>query len=148
MYQLSISIHGPGTVERAHWGFVIHQPPNIIGDLLHVLEIDRSTNWFEFETRDAHDITSQDAWSLAKIANINQSQRSAVAAVLENEAPPRGGTKRCQDWVVDALISLEVDELVKGGTSQDWARRIGMATSEIKRQVGVDWTSLNGRLND
>ncbi|KAL4800221.1 hypothetical protein BDV19DRAFT_384581 [Aspergillus venezuelensis] len=118
-YQLSISIFGPGTSERAHWGFVIHAPPAEYGDLLYVREIDAARNWFQYEP---------------------------LMSIISKEPAPRGGTKRCQDWVVDALVSLEIEELVADGTAQVWTDRVGKPTKDIKRGVGAAWTSLNGRL--
>lgn len=140
-----MTIGGPGTSEHAHWGFVIHEPSNWFGDLLHVRVIDIPSNRFIFENRTGHELVSQDAWGLCKITMLNTAQRTKVISILSNERPPLGGTKDCQDWVLDALVSLEVEELVPDGTTQIWTSRAGKETDVIKREAGADWESLNGK---
>lgn len=144
-YQLSVSIFGPGSSERAHWGFVIHQPPNLYGDLLHVRVIDVPANRFIFENRSGHGLRSQNAWGLCKVALLDNAQRIKVTSILSSEKPPNGGTKDCQDWVIDALVSLEVEELVPDGTTQTWKSRVGKQSVAIKGEVGRDWESLNDK---
>ncbi|KAK6814868.1 hypothetical protein P875_00042553 [Aspergillus parasiticus SU-1] len=144
-YQLSVSISGPGTSERAHWGLVIHKPPNRVGDLLHVRVIDEDTNLFAFENRSGHVIDDQNAWGLAKIAMLDDVQRAKALSILFNEKPPSNGGKDCQDWVLDALVSLEVEELVPDGTTQTWTSRTGKQTKAIQHEVGLNWEVLNGR---
>jgi hypothetical protein len=41
-YELSIEIFGAGedAQHRSHWGFVIHKPSDLVGDLLYVKVID------------------------------------------------------------------------------------------------------------
>ncbi|KAL5340000.1 hypothetical protein BJX70DRAFT_137663 [Aspergillus crustosus] len=143
-YRLSIAIFGPGTSEPAHWGFVIHQPYATFGDLLHVRVIDVPSNIFQFEPRIRHLLESQGAWGLCKLADLNREQRSKVASILEKEVPtPRGGTKNCQDWVIDGLVALEVEELVAAGTAEIWSARVGKTTIFIRGEIGGDWISLN-----
>ncbi|KAL4778058.1 hypothetical protein BJX76DRAFT_363087 [Aspergillus varians] len=112
--QLSISISDPGISERAHWGFTIHKAPNDFGDLLQCAP-----------NRHRH------------------VQRAQVGSILEGEKPPVGVGK-CQDWVVDALVALEVEELVPDGTAA-WSGRIGKETGFVRAGVGGDWVALNGR---
>ncbi|KAE8373544.1 hypothetical protein BDV26DRAFT_300973 [Aspergillus bertholletiae] len=144
-YQLSVSIFGPGTFERAHWGLVIHRPPSRVGDLLHVRVIDENTNLFAFKNRSGHVIDDQSAWGLAKVAMLNDMQCSKALSVLFNEKPPSSGGKDCQDWVLDALVPLEVEELVPDRTTQIWTSGAGKQTRAIQHEVGVDWEVLNGR---
>ncbi|KAL3476843.1 hypothetical protein BJX99DRAFT_257965 [Aspergillus californicus] len=143
-YTLSIIMHGPGITSRAHWGFIIHKSPNTYGNLLHVRVIDIPSNRFIFEHRSAHGLEEQDSWGLCKITELNDVQRLTVISVLEKEKPPLGGAKDCQDWVVDALVALEVEELVPDGTVMAWNGRLGMETERVKGIVGRKWTSLNG----
>lgn len=144
-YQLSVAIFGPGISEHAHWGFVIHQSPSPHGDLLHVRLIDIPSNRFIFENRSGHGLESQNAWGLCKISLLDHAQRSKVISILSSEKPPSGGTKDCQDWVIDALVTLEVEELVPARTAHNWSSRIGKQTDAIKSEVGINWNSLNGR---
>ncbi len=148
-YTLSIAISGPGTTERAHWGFTLHQPPNTFGDLLHVRLIDLPSKRFQFENRTGHGLSEQDAWGLATVTTgLTGAQRVQVVSILEAEKPPVGEGK-CQDWAVDALVALEVEELVPDGTAERWAGRVGVSTGvirhELEREGRGAWVSLNGR---
>lgn len=145
VYQLSVGIFGPGISERAHWGFIAHQPPNRFGELLHVRVIDAPANRFIFENRSGHALGSQNAWGLCKIAPLDDIQRSKATSILSSEKPPNGGTNDCQNWLLDGLVSLEVDGLVSDGTAQVWKSRIGKQTAVIKNEAGVNWEPLNGR---
>ncbi|KAL1863711.1 hypothetical protein Plec18167_000809 [Paecilomyces lecythidis] len=144
-YQFSVGIFGPGTFERAHWGFVIHKPPNQFGDLLHVRVVDIPSNKFIFEHRSGHALDDQDAWGLCRISLLGDVRRSKVISMISSEQPPFGGTKDCQDWILDALVSLEVEELVPEGTAQIWASRVGKETKVVEGEAGIDWEPLNGR---
>ncbi|RAL03600.1 uncharacterized protein BO80DRAFT_488822, partial [Aspergillus ibericus CBS 121593] len=145
-YRFGVTIFVPGTSEPAHWGFVIYQPPSTMGDLLHVRVIDESLNLFQFEPRIPHLLASQNAWGVCKIRDLTREEYTKVARILESEVPPpRGGAKNCQDWVIDGLVALEVEELVSEGTTQTWSSRVGKATLVIKNEVSGDWLSLNGR---
>ncbi|KAL4964897.1 uncharacterized protein BDV14DRAFT_64022 [Aspergillus stella-maris] len=141
-YQLSVSIHGPGETSHAHWGFTIHTLGQEFGDLLHVRLI--TTTRFQFENRSGHGLTEQDAWGLAPITLLDSAQRATVVEILEAEEPPTGG-KDCQDWIVDALVELEVAELVEPGTAETWAARRGKETVAVRGEVGEGWVALNGR---
>ncbi|KAL4943407.1 hypothetical protein BDV06DRAFT_189943 [Aspergillus oleicola] len=141
-HQLSISIHGPGQTSNAHWGFTIHTPGQEFGDLLHVRLI--TATRFQFENRNGHGLSEQDAWGLAPIALLDGVQRAAAVEILEAEKPPTGG-EDCQDWVVDALVELEVAELVEPGTAETWATRRGKDTAVVRGEVGEGWVALNGR---
>ncbi|KAL2834817.1 hypothetical protein BJY01DRAFT_259354 [Aspergillus pseudoustus] len=147
-YQLSISLFGSGVNDPAHWGFVIHQPPNEWGTLMHVRTIDERLNIFQFEHRNPHTLTEQDAWGICRLATLSTTaERLRVAKISEHDVPPpRGGTDNCQNWVVDALVALKVEEVVANGTTAVWAARIGVRTRDIKMQAGAGgWDSLNGK---
>lgn len=145
-YQLSVGIFGPGTYERAHWGFIIHKPQEQFGDLLHVRVIDIPSNRFIFEHRSGHALDDQDAWGICKITLLDDIRRSNVILILSSEQPPFGSRRRdCQDWLLDALVSLEVEGLVPNGTSQTWASRVGKETKVIEGEAGMNWEPLNGR---
>ncbi|KAI9933097.1 hypothetical protein ASPWEDRAFT_42851 [Aspergillus wentii DTO 134E9] len=145
-FQLSIAIFGSGISEPAHWGFCIHIPGEMEGELLHVRVIDVRLNIFQFEPRIPHDLESQTAFGLCKLRNLNSAERSKVASILAQEPAPRGGKENCQNWVVDALVALEVEELVPDGTADIWNSRIGKESDDIKADVEDDyWFPLNER---
>ncbi|KAK2754418.1 hypothetical protein FQN54_007062 [Arachnomyces sp. PD_36] len=142
-YQLSVTICGPGTPEPAHWAFIIHQPPQKKGEIVHVIVLDETNNIFQFEARGGHTLTSRQAVGMCKLKTLSSAERSRVVSVLTNEVPaPRGGTKNCQDWLIDGLVALEVEELVPDGTTAAWAPRVGKLTDEIEEELGGDWIPL------
>ncbi|KAB8078516.1 hypothetical protein BDV29DRAFT_144736 [Aspergillus leporis] len=145
-YHLSILISGEGKDPkyRSHWAFVIHQPAQAIGDLLHVRPIDIGRLWYEFEHRSNSDLILVDVIGLAKIADLDGSRRLQAIEVIKTEKAPRDGTRRCQDWVFSALIALEVEELVPAGTSKTWKGLMGRTATEVEGAAGQGWTSFRG----
>ncbi|KAB8264084.1 hypothetical protein BDV32DRAFT_160940 [Aspergillus pseudonomiae] len=144
-YLLSVGIFGPGTDEPAHWGFVIHQTTQRTGELLHTRMIDENLNMFQFEHRAPHRLISQSAWGLCKIRVLDNTERLTVMSVLKKVPAPKGGNENCQNWVIHGFIDLEVDGLVPEGTAEAWGKRIGLASSKVKNDIGNAWISLNGR---
>ncbi|KAE8311602.1 hypothetical protein BDV41DRAFT_334651 [Aspergillus transmontanensis] len=145
-YYLSMVISGEGKDprHRSHWAFAIHQPAQVIGDLLHVRPIDLGRLWYEFEHRSDSDLILVDAIGLAKIADLDGSQRLQAISVIRDETAPKDGVRRCQDWVFSALIALEVEELVPAGTSELWKGLMGRTATEVEKAVGPKWTSFRG----
>jgi hypothetical protein len=43
-----------------------------------------------------------------------------------------------QDWVVDALVALEVEKFVPDETVEIWTGRLGRATAVIKGEVEAE----------
>jgi hypothetical protein len=76
---------------------------------------------------------SQQSEGRLKIATLTDGKRRLAKRVVSAEPAPRGGRKRCQDWVLDAMISLEADEIVEAG----WAECVhGMVGKPATRGVG------------
>jgi hypothetical protein len=144
-YQLSIEVFGSGEDpnHRSHWGFMIHQPPNTTGDLLHVRLIDLYRLWYEFESRSNTDIVDMQALGLCRLAELTPQQRLQVIQVIKSEPAPRDGSRKCQDWVFSTLLSLEVEELVPDGTSEFWKGMVGRTAREVERSIGDRWTALD-----
>jgi len=143
-YQLSIEVFGTGEDpnHRSHWGFMIHQPPNTTGDLLHVRLIDLDRLWYEFESRFSTNIVDMQALGLCRLAELTPQQRRQVTDVIKSESAPRDGRRRCQDWVFSTLLSLEVEELIPTGTSEFWKGMVGRTAREVEGCVGDRWTAL------
>ncbi|KAL3475632.1 hypothetical protein BJX99DRAFT_156164 [Aspergillus californicus] len=143
-YELLIEVCGPGLTpkSRSHWGFAIREPGAPFGDLLHVQVIDPERLWYQFDIREGIDLATMQAEGMAKIADLTAEQRRQIVAVIRVEAAPRDGTRRCQEWVVDALVSLEVEELVPDGTSQFWSGMVGKRAEEVRRATGKAWNPL------
>ncbi|KAJ5084471.1 hypothetical protein NUU61_009050 [Penicillium alfredii] len=144
-YELAIEISGAGEDpnHRSHWGFVIHQPPQPFGDLLHVHLIDLDRLWYDFEVRVGSTIPSMQAVGKVKLASLDARQRHEAIEVISAEPAPRDGRKRCQDWVFDALLALEVNDLVPDGSCRFWKGMVGRAARDVRVAAGDSWTSLN-----
>ncbi|KAJ5259354.1 hypothetical protein N7478_012335 [Penicillium angulare] len=134
-YELSIEIFGTGEdpQHRSHWGFVIHRPSSLVGDLLHVKVIDLDRLWYQFEPRMNTPLRTMQAVGKIKLGDLNEQQRQHAI---------QGWEKRCQDWVYDTLLSLEVEELVPSGTCHIWKGMVGKSARAVQATPGVNWMSL------
>ncbi|KAJ5146371.1 uncharacterized protein N7515_000935 [Penicillium bovifimosum] len=144
-YTPSIEVFGPGDVppHRSHWGFMINKPGNLkFGDLLQVEVINAERMWYGFAPRYATKIIDKGAVGMSKIAELTSQQRHDAIKVIEKEPAPRDSIGRCQDWVFDALLSLEVDELVSSETSEFWKGMIGKPAMEVAAACGTRWTAF------
>ncbi|KAL2870832.1 uncharacterized protein BJX67DRAFT_249891 [Aspergillus lucknowensis] len=143
-YELLVEVCGPGLSpqSRSHWGFAIREPGASFGDLLHVQVIDLKSLWYQFDAREGIDLATMQAEGMAKINDLTADQRRRVVSIIRAEAAPRDGKRRCQEWVVDALVSLEVEELVPDGTAEFWSGLVGKGAGEVRRATGTNWTPL------
>ncbi|CAG8190764.1 unnamed protein product [Penicillium nalgiovense] len=144
-YNLSIEVFGPGDspTHRSHWGFMINKPGNLeFGDLLQVEIIDSDRLWYGFAPRYATKIIDKAAVGMCKIADLTSQQRHDAIRVIEKEPAPRDSIGRCQDWTFDALLSLEIEELVPSGTSAFWKGMIGRPAREVAAACGTQWTAF------
>ncbi|OQE40228.1 hypothetical protein PENCOP_c006G04938 [Penicillium coprophilum] len=144
-YNLSIEVFGPGDspTHRSHWGFMINKPGNLeFGDLLQVEVIDADRLWYGFAPRYATKIIDKAAVGMCKIADLTSQQRHDAIKVIEKEPAPRDSIGRCQDWTFDALLSLEIEELVPPGTSEFWKGMIGRPAREVAAACGTKWTAF------
>lgn len=143
-YQLSIEIFGEGDSpnHRSHWGFMIHEPTKQFGDLLNVRLIDLDKLWYQFDYRSGSKLATMEAVGICKVSDLNSQQRQKAIDVIKAEEAPRDGKRRCQDWVLDTLISLEVAEVVPSGTAEIWQGLVGRTATEVERAVGANWIGL------
>ncbi|KAL2217699.1 hypothetical protein M432DRAFT_451937 [Thermoascus aurantiacus ATCC 26904] len=149
-FELSIGIFRDRTDpdDESHWGFIIHQPPNTWGELLHVELPDKNKRWlFQFETREVV-LPSNHSVGKCKIANLTPTERSKAVQVMKNEKAPKDGKKNCQDWVINVLLTLmDTDgdgnkKLVPEDTAEIWEGLRGKSVQEIKKKAGDAWTDL------
>lgn len=140
-HELSITVFGPGTDPRyrSHWGFMIHRMGDTYGELLHTKVLDLDRLWYQFEERSGASVISQQSEGRFKIATLSDGMRSKVKKVICAEPPPRDGQKRCQDWVLDVIVSLEVEELVDAGLSNQVQGLVGKSAKDLAAAVGSAW---------
>ncbi|RDH33795.1 hypothetical protein BDQ94DRAFT_169871 [Aspergillus welwitschiae] len=148
-YELSIQIFGPGEDphHRSHWGFLIAKPSSPTGDLLHVQVIHLDNLWYQFEARINTPLrtmeTMMQAVGKVKLATLGgEQQRQQAIEVITASPAPRDGRKRFQDWVLDTLLSLEVEEVVPAGTCHFWEGLVGRSAAEVRERSGVEWVGV------
>ncbi|KAL4909111.1 hypothetical protein BDW74DRAFT_174324 [Aspergillus multicolor] len=144
-HELLLPISGLGLTptSRSHWSFLLRTPSASYGDLLHVQPISLAPLWYQFDAREGIDISSFQAEGMAKIADLTTEQRRQVIKIIRAEPAPRDGKRRCQDWVVDVLVSLEVEELVPPGTAGVWGAMLGKGAREVRGCFwGRGWVDL------
>ncbi|PLB46600.1 hypothetical protein P170DRAFT_438320 [Aspergillus steynii IBT 23096] len=133
---------GENPNHRSHWLFLIYTPTDDFGDIYQVLPIDLERLWYQYDLREATTIKTPQAVGMCTIAVLDAKTRLEVIRVIQNEPAPRDGKRRCQDWTVDVMISLEVEELVQPGTAEKWSQRVGMTARELARSCGEDWVEF------
>ncbi|KAI9756471.1 MAG: hypothetical protein M1815_003569 [Lichina confinis] len=140
-YELSIGVFGPGKDpnNRSHWAFVVSKPGDAIGDRLHVVLLDRNSLRYVFEIRSGVPIKSLQSEGRCVITVWDSVQRQKGVHVIESELAPQDGKRRCQDWVLSTLISLEVEELVPSATSERWEALVGKSATEVEAALGDSW---------
>ncbi|KAL4993784.1 hypothetical protein BDV10DRAFT_189673 [Aspergillus recurvatus] len=138
-HELYIPISGLGLTPTScsHWSFLLRTPGASYGDLLHVQPISLSPLWFQYDAHEGIDISSLQAEGMVKIADLTPEQRRQVVKIIRSEPAPRDDKRRCQEWVVDVLVSLEVEELVSPGTAGVWGGLLGMPAREVR---ALFWT--------
>src|SRR6266536_1001225 len=140
-FELSIAVYGSGTDPRyrSHWGFMIHRLGENYGELLHTQLLDLDRLWYQFEERSGAPLTSQQSEGRFKIATLTDEKRHVAKRVISAEPPPRDGKKRCQDWVLDVVISLEVEEVVDAGLSNLVQGLVGKSAKDLAAAVAPAW---------
>lgn len=143
-YHLCIQVFGLGEVpnHRSHWAFLLYTPPDDFGDIHQVLCIDPQTLWYLHDRREAITINTPPAVGMCSIAILDAKGRSDAIRMIQNEPAPRDGKRRCQDWTIDVLISLEVEEIIEPGTAAKWGRRVGMTARELAQDCGEGWVAF------
>jgi hypothetical protein len=142
-YRLCISVLGPGTDPnfRSHWAFAIYRDGDDFGDVLHTPVLDLERRWYQFEERSGVPLFSKTSEGHVKIASLTDDQRRAAKKVISSEPAPRDGTRRCQDWVLEAMTSLEAEELVDAGTSRWIQELVGKPAKVVAAMAGEKWVA-------
>lgn len=144
-YEISVIVYGLGTDPeyRSHWAFMIHRVGYDFGDLLHVTLLDLETLRFIFEHRSGTKLKSRQAIGRCRLAKLTAAQRLLAIRIMMGEKPPNDGMKRCQEWILEVLISLEVEELVPPGMSSRWEKNIGKPAKQVSLAMADVWEPLN-----
>lgn len=107
--------------------------------MVHVDLLDRGKLWYQLDRRNGVSVLSASAEGYFTIISMNASQYSQVYSVISREDPPRDGVSRCQDWVFEAVLSLEAEDLVPDGTSAWIESLVGKSSSELALTLRDRW---------
>lgn len=153
-FQLSLIIDGPGNTPDApsHWSLALHPPSSTTCTLLQVLplanlpperlihEFDRRENVKIFnrdppgEKYRLHPTTTASEGRIV-LAKLTTRQYRQLIHTIQKEAAPTNGKEGCQEWCVNAVINLEVDEFVEPGTSE-WVDTLrGLSSQQAKKET-------------
>ncbi|ORY14749.1 hypothetical protein BCR34DRAFT_211001 [Clohesyomyces aquaticus] len=124
---------------RCHWSFVFHDAGAEIGNLFQVLVIDLDRLCYQFDRRDGVDILNPTSEGRFEVVTIRASRYRHATAILKKEPSPWNGTDRCQDWTVNCLIALEVEEMIPPGTAQWVNELVGKSATELAHVLGCRW---------
>lgn len=140
-HSLSIVVDGPGTDpnHRCHWAFAIHPPNSLLGNLLQVTVLDLPSLTYGFDKRTGVEILSNVSEGYFAVASLSVEQHRRADEIISREPAPRNGKDRCQDWVLNCVVALEVEEIVSAGTSEWVAQLVGRPAVEVRSLVGSRW---------
>jgi hypothetical protein len=140
-YTLSIVLHGPGTDpnNRSHWTLALHRPPSPLATVLQVNVLDLASLTYASTTRNGEVLLPASAEGRVEVGTLDMAGYIAVKRVVEGVQAPNNGKDRCQDWVLDYIVALEVEGVVAEGTSEWVGGLVGRSAVEVEKEVGDRW---------
>ncbi|KAF2273263.1 uncharacterized protein EI97DRAFT_346634, partial [Westerdykella ornata] len=147
-YTLAILITGRGDAppHRSHWSFTLFpslppSPPTLhLATLLEVTPLSLTPLIYTFSKRTGADILPLVSEGYVVLTCcLTREEAKKAEGVIEKEKAPRNGTDRCQEWVVDCVVGLEVEGLVADGVSALVGSCVGKTSEEVERDVGWRW---------
>ncbi|PVI00422.1 hypothetical protein DM02DRAFT_655509 [Periconia macrospinosa] len=167
-YKLSIAVYGPGAIpeEPSHWAFVFHTttsgpentPPTTTasaststststtttprrktGNVLHIIHPDNNKNFYTFDKHEDHEFESNACKGYFTIATLTPEQAQRADKIIADEPVPKVGEENCQDWVLNATISLLMEQLVDEEACQRVDGVRGKSALEVAEVLGESW---------
>lgn len=153
VYQLSLVIDGPGTSAESpsHWSLALHKAPPSLCTILQVLVLEEISQRkiYGFSRHNGVDIYNMDSVGrVLLVETLPARDYGRTLGIIEKEPPPqnkKGEKDNSQNWVVDVLISLEVEELVPAGTAEMVGGWIGRSAEEVRIAAGDQWIGRDDR---
>jgi hypothetical protein len=95
-YTLSIAVDGDGEDpnHRSHWGFLLFNPGNEVGNVLHVQLISLEGLVYQFEIRSGQPLDSQSSEGRIFLGNIEPTKYNQVVKIISEEPAPRNNKVR------------------------------------------------------
>ncbi|KAF2248946.1 hypothetical protein BU26DRAFT_519123 [Trematosphaeria pertusa] len=140
-YNLSVIVYGPGDDpnHRSHWAFAFHAPGSSVGNILHVTLLDLNKLVYAFEKRKGVEVQSKSSEGYFTIATLSLEQYQRADRIISQEPAPNNGKDRCQDWVQNCIIALEVEEIVPPGTSEWLGGLVAQPAATVASKTGSRW---------
>ncbi|KAF2661331.1 hypothetical protein K491DRAFT_449648 [Lophiostoma macrostomum CBS 122681] len=140
-YYLSVIVDGPGDDpnHRSHWAFALHAPGSSVGNLLQVNLLDLNRLVYSFDKRKDVKVQSESSEGYFSIATLSLEQYQRADQIISQEPAPNNGRDRCQDWVQNCIIALEVEEMVPSGTSEWLGGLVGQPAATVASKTGSRW---------
>ncbi|KAF2092276.1 hypothetical protein K490DRAFT_32490 [Saccharata proteae CBS 121410] len=143
-YQLSIILYDQDgeSIDGSHWGLIFHMDDSEVGNLFHVTLLDPKLQVYQLDQRHGYLIHSKNSSGYFNVARISQYQCVWAAGIIEKETIPVDATATCKEWVLNCLISLEVEELVPAGTSLWLEPLLKLPLEDIVDRLEDKWHCL------
>lgn len=140
-YNLSIIVEGPGldSQNRSHWALALHTPNSPLCTLLQVLVIDLNKLIYSFDKRSGADIQSKSSEGYFTIASLPPESYARAVHIISSEPAPNNGRDRCQDWVLNCVMALEIEEIIEAGTSEWLGGLVGQSAATVEGKAGARW---------
>lgn len=140
-HKLSVVVDGPGDDpnHRSHWAFALHPPNSPLGTLLQVTVLDLNKLIYGFDKRRGVEIQSKCSEGYFNVATLPQEQYNRAEQIISQEPAPNNGKDRCQDWVQNCIIALEVEGVVPPGTSEWVEGLVGQPATVVASMVKDRW---------
>lgn len=124
---LSVVVSGPGDDpnHRSHWIFAFHMLGSSVGNILQVDLLDLNRLVYAFDKRTGVEFQSKSSEGYFTIATLSLQQYQRADQIISQEPAPNNEKNRCQDWVQNCVIALEVGEIVPPGTSEWLGELVG-----------------------
>ncbi|KAF2745501.1 hypothetical protein M011DRAFT_469555 [Sporormia fimetaria CBS 119925] len=137
-HELSLIVYGHDTSPsaRSHWALALHKPSSTTGTLMHVLLLDSSTLFHQFEERsDCNFLTDRLAEGYIHLAALTTAQYVHAKEIIRAKPGPWNGRDRCQDWTAGVVRVLEEFGIMREGLGE-W---VGRSAVEVERKSGGRW---------
>ena len=142
-YNLSIVVSGPNDDPSncSRWAFALHAPDSPIGNLLDVTALKLDRPIYAFDKRAGVEFQSIYSEGYFVIARLSPEQYWRADQIIAQEPAPVNGKDRCQDWIQNCVIALEIEEIVPPGTSEWLGELVGKPATVIASSPGTRWVS-------
>ena len=142
-YVLSIVVEGAGLSpqNRSHWSFAFHRPDSTIANICQVLLLDDTRLLYQFDRRDGVPYPVSRSEGAVKLAELSPNEYARALQAISKEPPPRNGKDRSQDWVLNCVVAMEVEEILQSGSAELVGGLVGLSAAAVKDNAAARWVN-------